>query len=53
MLSLEGEYFPGYVVSGLFHHMKHEGFVAFLKKILLLGFVLTLVNNSTVLSHSP
>lgn len=47
-LSLEGENFPNYVVSGLFHGLKHEDFIAFLKKFSLLGFVLTLVNSSTV-----
>lgn len=51
-LSLEGEYVPNYVVSGLFHDLKHEDFIAFLKKFSL-GFVLTLVNNSTGLSHCP
>lgn len=53
MLSLEAEYFPNYVVSGLFHDLKHKDFVAFLKKFSLLGFVLTFVNNSTGLSGSP
>lgn len=53
VLSAEGRYFPRYFVSGLFHDLKHNDFVAFPKKFLLLCFVLTLVNNSIGLSHSP
>lgn len=51
MLSLEGEYFPNSYFR-VFHDLNHKDLVAFLKNLLLLGFVLTVVNNSRGLSHS-
>lgn len=44
---------PDYVVSGLFHDLKHADFIAFLKNFLLPDFVLTLVHDSSGLSFLP
>lgn len=38
VLPAEGRYFPHYVVSGLFHDLKHKDFVAFPKKFLFVLF---------------